>query len=133
MALERLVSLLRRLSSGTGISLTTASTLRLLEQDGPQRLSDLAVREGVTQPAMTQLVTRLERDGLAERLTHPDDARVVLVGITGGGRHLLRERRATRAVHLEALIESLPATDRRRVTAALPALVRLADAADIEG
>jgi len=40
VGLERLVSLLRRLPPGSDLSLTTASTLRLLEQDGPRRLSD---------------------------------------------------------------------------------------------
>jgi DNA-binding MarR family transcriptional regulator len=128
VALERLVSLLRRLPTGSDISLTTASTLRLLEQDGPARLSELATREGVTQPAMTQLVTRLERDGLARRTAHPDDARVVLVAITDVGRELLASRRATRAVHLAQLMDTLPAADRRRLTAAVPALIRLAAA-----
>lgn len=129
VGLERLVSLLRRLPPGSDLSLTTASTLRLLEQDGPRRLSDLAAREGVTQPAMTQLVTRLERDGLARRMPDPDDARVVLVVITEAGLALLRERRAVRATHLQALIDTLPAPDRRRIVAAVPALIRLADAA----
>jgi DNA-binding MarR family transcriptional regulator len=126
VALERLVSLLRRLPAGSEISLTTGSTLRLLEQDGPARLSDLAAREGVTQPAMTQLVTRLERDGLARRAAHPDDARVVLVAITPAGLDLLAERRATRAVHLAGLMDRLPAADRRHLNAAVPALIRLA-------
>jgi DNA-binding MarR family transcriptional regulator len=126
IALERLVSLLRRLPAGSEISLTTASTLRLLEQDGPARLSDLAAREGVTQPAMTQLVTRLERDGLARRRADPDDARVVLVAITPAGLDLLAERRATRAVRLSELMDQLSAADRRRLNAAVPALIRLA-------
>jgi DNA-binding MarR family transcriptional regulator len=132
VALERLVSLLRRLPSSADMSLTTASTLRLLEQDGPQRLSDLAAREGVTQPAMTQLVTRLERDGLAERLADPDDARVVLVTVTADGRDMLSDRRASRAVHLQALIETLTTKDRHRIAAALPALVRLANTTPLE-
>src|SRR5215475_13258120 len=106
VGLERLVSLLRRLPPGNDLSLTTASTLRRLEADGPQRLSELAAREGVTQPAMTQLVTRLERDGLARRLADRGDARAVLVSITAAGVERLRVRRATRAVRLRALIDT---------------------------
>ncbi len=132
-ALEQLTTMLRRLPSGTALSLTTISTLRTLSQDGPQRLSDLATREGVTQPAMTQLVTRLERDGLAERLADPLDARVVRVGITRGGRDLLDLRRATRADHVVRLVATLPAADRERIGAAVPALVRLAMSAPTGG
>ncbi len=128
VTLERLVGLVRRLPSGVELSLTTASTLRLLEREGPLRLSDIAAREGVTQPGMTQLVTRLERDGYAERRPDPDDARVVRVGITETGRRILRDRRATRAVRLQALMDTLPAGERERIEAALPALAHLADA-----
>ena len=57
--LERLVALIRWLSP-PGLSLTTAATLATLDRSGPCRLTALAAAEGVTQPAMTQLVGRLE-------------------------------------------------------------------------
>ncbi|WP_345638588.1 MarR family winged helix-turn-helix transcriptional regulator [Rugosimonospora acidiphila] len=124
--LERLLSLIRRLSP-PDISLTTASTMRTLERDGPSRLSDLAVREGVTQPAMTQLVTRLARDGYAERRGDPADARVVRVWLTERGSAVLRHRRAERARRLAELLAQLPAGDVESITAAIPALDRLVD------
>src|ERR687887_751988 len=65
--LERLVSFVRRLSPSRELSLTTASTLATLSASGPTRLTELAAQEGVTQPAMTQLISRLERQGLAMR------------------------------------------------------------------
>src|SRR5437868_11839703 len=83
--LERLVALVRRLAPQPDISISTASTMRALETSGPCRLSDLAAREGVTQPAMTQLVSRLERDGHAQRRPGAADARVVLVHLTPAG------------------------------------------------
>ena len=55
-----------------------------------------------------------------------DDARVVLVAITPAGLDLLAERRATRAGRLSELMDQLPAADRRRLNAAVPALIRLA-------
>jgi DNA-binding MarR family transcriptional regulator len=127
-AVEGLTALLRKLPLLPVMSLTAASTLRRLDRDGPQRLSDLAARERVTQPAMTQLVTRLERDGLAERRADPYDARVVLVRITAGGSAVLRERRTARTAQLDALITTLPEADRERILAATPALLRLAAA-----
>jgi DNA-binding MarR family transcriptional regulator len=124
---ERLFALLRRLNPPQELSLTAASTLRTLERSGPYRISELAVREDVTQPAMTQVVSRLERVGLARR--HPDqaDGRVVMVQITAGGAELLRRRRAARAKKLSDLLARLAPAERAAIMAALPALDRLAD------
>lgn len=125
-AVERLFSLLRHGNPPNDISLTAASTLRRLEREGPRRLTELAAAEGVTQPAMTQLAQRLERDGLAERTTDATDGRVVLVRVTQAGRDLLARRRAVRAEHLAALLRHLSADDEALIAAALPALERLA-------
>ena len=125
--LERLYDGLRRLVPAEGISLTAASTLRRLDNAGPHRISDLAVAEGVTQPAMTQLVTRLERDALAERAGHPGDGRVVLVQITETGRAALRERREVRAERLAVLLDELTPADRTAILAAMEPLGRLVD------
>lgn len=127
MSLERAVTMLRRLADTPEISLTTAATLRMLEQSGPCRLSELAQSQGVTQPAMTQLVTRLERDGLAARGSDASDARVVLVEITAAGREMLRDRRLDRADRLTELLDALPSADRATILNAVPALNLLAD------
>ncbi len=126
-ALERLIVMVRRLTPAEGLSLTAVSTLRTIQDYGPTRLSELAVAQGVTQPAMTQLVTRLERDGYARRGGHPDDARVVLVSLTEAGDELLRRRRATRTRVLRELIDKLPGADQDLVYAAVPAMNLLAD------
>ncbi len=126
LTVQRLFAALRRLSP-PGISLSAAATLATLEREGPQRLTELAVREGVTQPAMTQIVTRLERDALAARTADAADRRVVLVEITQGGRDLLRHRRDVRAERVAALLAQLDPADRAAIEAALPALGRLAD------
>ncbi|HTJ36532.1 MAG TPA: MarR family transcriptional regulator [Dactylosporangium sp.] len=123
--LERVVSLLRRLAPGEGVSLAKAATLRTLDTHGPCRVSELAALDGVTQPAMTQLVSRLEHDGYAERRSCEGDARVVMVHLTAAGADLLRRRRAARAGLLAQLTERLSADDRTALEAALPALDRL--------
>lgn len=94
--LERLFGLFRSLNPPSGLSLTAAATLATLERSGPCRLTWLAVREGVTQPAMTQLVGRLQEAGLAGRAPDPADGRVVRVCITDKGREILARRRAAR-------------------------------------
>src|SRR5690606_24735627 len=117
----------RSLSPPGDISLTTAATLARLDTQGPVRLTELAAAEHVTQPAMTQLVSRLERDGLAERRSHPADGRVVMVHITDAGSALVASRRAARAEQLSSVLARLSEEERRAIAAALPALDRLVD------
>ena len=125
--LERLLSLIRWLSP-PGLSLTAAATLTTLERSGPRRLTNLAADEGVTQPAMTQLVGRLEGSGLVERSADPDDGRVVRVQLTDAGRGLVAWRRAARAERLSGLLATLSAADQEALAAALPAINALASA-----
>ncbi len=129
--LERLVSLIRWLSPG-GMSLTSAATLATLEQSGPWRLTALAAREGVTQPAMTQLVGRLAEAGLAERCADPADGRVVQVQITPAGREFVERRRQVRAERLSGLLTRLQPADQAALAAALPA-IRALTSADRDG
>jgi DNA-binding MarR family transcriptional regulator len=123
----RLYEGLRRLTPRDGLSLTAVSTLRRLDRSGPQRLCDLHAPEGVTQPAMTQLVTRLEKDGLAQRGGDPADGRVVVVSITDAGRATVEHRRAVHAAALSDRLRVLPDADRAAILAALPAMERLAE------
>jgi DNA-binding MarR family transcriptional regulator len=124
--LERIVGLFRSLSPASGLSMTAAATLAGVERFGPQRLTLLAVREGVTQPAMTQLISRLEEAGLVRREPSADDGRVVLVAITDQGRTVLAKRRAARGERLAGIISQLSPEHQAALAAALPALDALA-------
>jgi len=126
--LERLIGLFRSLSPASGLSLTAAATLATLERSGPARLTWLATREGVTQPAMTQLVARLEDAGLVGRAADPADGRVVQVRITADGRAMLAGRRAVRAERLAGLLERLSPDEQEVLAAALPAMDALVNA-----
>lgn len=121
----------RRGGAPRDISFTTAATLARLEQEGPRRLTSLAADEGVAQPSMTQLVQRLERQGLVERNRDADDKRVVWVGITPAGRRLLADRRAQRAQEFADLLAALPPEEEAAlsaaVLAAVPVIRRLAE------
>jgi DNA-binding MarR family transcriptional regulator len=76
---------------------------------------------------MTQLVTRLEKDGLAQRGSDPADGRVVIVSITEAGRAAVGRRRTANAVALSERLRALPAADHEAILAALPAMERLSD------
>jgi DNA-binding MarR family transcriptional regulator len=125
--LERVVSVIRRLMPSEGLSLTAVSTLRHLELSGSTRLTELAAAQAVSQPAMTQLVTRLERDELVARHASGSDARVVLVDLTSAGRELLARQRAVRAERLSELLDRVPVRDRATILAATRAMELLAD------
>ena len=126
--LERAAGLIRSLSPPGGLSLTAASTLATLERSGPCRLTSLAASQGVTQPAMTQLIARLREAGLVERAADPGDGRVVQIRITADGRALLARRRAVRAERLAGLLAQLRPEEQAALAAALPAIAALASA-----
>ena len=126
-AMERLVRLIREISAAGGISPTTASVLSLLGRQGPERLTEMARSVGISQPAMTQLISRMERDGLVTRASAPEDRRAVLVVLSDHGEAVLAERREQRAGVLGELLARLDPADQAAIGAALPALDRLVD------
>lgn len=117
------------------MSLTSAATLATLARSGPRRITDLAVIEGVTQPAMTVLVRVMEGSGLVERRGDASDKRVTLVCLTEAGAAYVRARRQAGVHAFERLIDKLTDGEVEALTAALPALLRLAelDSQDREG
>jgi DNA-binding MarR family transcriptional regulator len=125
---ERLIGLFRSLSPPDGLSLTAAATLATLGRSGPRRLTALAVQEGVTQPAMTQLIARLQDSGLVCREADPADGRVVQVRLTDQGQDMLARRRAVRAERLAAILARISPEDQAALGAALPAIDALASA-----
>jgi DNA-binding MarR family transcriptional regulator len=76
---------------------------------------------------MTQLISRLEAQGLAERFRDPGDARVVNVRVTTAGETLVASRRAARAERATELLGTLPPGQQAALAMALPALKSLAE------
>ena len=109
--------MIRHLARGT--SLTSRNVLAALAVEGPSRLTALATATGIAQPAMTQLVGRLEREGLVVRLIDPEDARATLVDITAAGRALRAERHQSQGDHLAELLDILSPHDEATLGLAL--------------
>jgi DNA-binding MarR family transcriptional regulator len=97
----------RFLSDRAGLSASAAFALNRVCREGPIRLTTLAAKEGVSQPSMTQLIQRLERQDLVARLADPDDGRAALIGITSHGQALLDDRKRLRRERLTALLATL--------------------------
>ena len=128
LTLEKVVRLVREVSTAGEVSPTAATVLAGLARTGPQRVTDLARVAGVSQPAMTQLVNRLTRQGLLARVADDADRRGVLVEVTDAGREVLETRRGQRADVFDAALARVSAEDRAVIASALPALDRLVDA-----
>lgn len=133
-ALDEVAGLvLRHLAGRQGLSMTATACLARIRQDGPSRLTALAAAEGVSQPSMSQLVQRLERQGLVARVGDPEDGRASLVALTESGRELLADRRRERHERFAELVATLPEEDavalRLAMSVALPVVRRLVDTA----
>lgn len=120
-----------RLPSIQRLSFTTLSVLHTLARRSPLRLGELTATEQVTQSAITQMVTRLENDGLVERRPDPRDGRAVLVHITPAGAEVVAARRADRVARLAPILRRLSAEERSAIAAALPALRRIAELGEV--
>jgi DNA-binding MarR family transcriptional regulator len=124
----------RFLSDRAGLSASAGFLLNRVSRGGPARLTTLAAREGISQPSMTQLIQRLERQGLVTRLADPDDGRVALVAITQAGQALLDDRKRTRRERLTVLLATLSSEEEFALSLAAhvawPILHRLVQNAD---
>jgi DNA-binding MarR family transcriptional regulator len=126
-ALPQRASALTRLffaRTSTGLSRTEVGLLAALSSR-PHRITELAAREGITQPAVTQLVNRLQRRGWVERRTDPGDGRVVLVALTGAGREALERVRAEYRALLHEEMATLDDAEIEMLAAAVEILDRL--------
>ena len=118
---------IRQIATLREISFSAAATLSTLDSSGPCRLTELAGREGISQPSMTTMVSRLQRQGLVERQHDPSDGRIVLVAITGAGQDMLRRRRTERVAFLSSLIGALDPAEQRALADAAAALRHMTD------
>ncbi len=84
-----------------GLSIAKLGVLReLCDASEPVPLGKLAERLGCAKSNVTQLVDRLEHEGLVKRVPHPDDRRCIQATVTEEGR-----RRCDWGVQAEAKVE----------------------------
>src|SRR5712664_4902991 len=66
----------------SGLSLSRAKVLQVLEREGPLRQASLAKSLRLAPRSITQSIEGLQRSGLVERRPDPDDQRCKLVLLT---------------------------------------------------
>jgi DNA-binding MarR family transcriptional regulator len=111
----RILRAVRAVDAGMSLDGPRASLLSVLVFAGPRPVTALADIEQVSAPAITKMVTALEREGLVERRRSAQDRRVVMVAATSTGRRLLEKGRAARVREVERLLAELSPGELRTV------------------
>jgi DNA-binding MarR family transcriptional regulator len=123
-ALPQRASALSRLflaQSRLGISRIETGVMSAVSQR-PQRITELAAAEGVTQPAITRLVDRLQERGWVQRAADPSDGRVVIVHLTPAGADALGALRAEYRALVHEEMAALPDADVETLARAIDVL-----------
>jgi len=109
--------------SPTGLSLAKLAVLHFLaDAKEALPLSDLAARQHCVRSNITQLVDRLEKDGLVRRRPDPEDRRSVLAELTPAGQQAHAKGVRALAEAQRAIVKALKAGETASLQNALSAL-----------
>lgn len=99
-----------------GLSLAKLAALKVLSDAGESLpLTQLAERLSCVKSNITQLVDRLEAEGLVERQADPTDRRTRLATLTTAGRKACREGARVQEAAEKDLLRKLTATESRQL------------------
>ena len=88
-------------------------------------VKELAAREGISSPAITRNLDRLEEAGLIDRSRSTSDARRITLAVTPKGRTTLRSIRSQRTALLVSMLADLTPDELAQVAEANDALKRI--------
>lgn len=125
--LVRLGRGLRKEAEQLGVTSRQAALLALVDQAPGITASELSAVEGVSAPAMTKQVDRLEAAGIVQRVRSTDDRRRVGLELTEEGAALLRRVKARRTSWLAERLDRLTPEDLMAVEQVIPLLRRLTE------
>ena len=116
---------LRREARELGISPEQVSLLVAIKYAPGIGVRELAAKERVSPPALSNHVDRLERDGLVSRTPSPSDRRRVGLTLTDEGQRVLRRVRSRRTAWLASRLGDLSPEELDAVEAAVEPLWHL--------
>lgn len=116
---------LRRETRDVGVSPEQVSLLVAIKYAPGIGVRELAARERVSPPAMSNHVDRLERDGLVTRTPSVDDRRRVGLTLTDEGQRVLRRVRSRRTAWLATRLNGLTQEQLAAIDRALDPLSEL--------
>jgi DNA-binding MarR family transcriptional regulator len=118
---------LRREARAVGVSPEQVSLLVAIKYTPGIGVRELAARERISPPALTNHVHRLERAGLVARSPSAGDRRRVGLTLTEEGQRVLRRVRSRRTAWLATRLRTLSPTELAAVEAAVGPLSQLLD------
>lgn len=113
---------LRREAREVGVSPEQVSLLVAIKYEPGIGVRDLAARERVSPPAMSNHVDRLERDGLVLRTPSVKDKRRVGLTLSPEGDRVLRRVRSRRTAWLATRLDELTGEELQAIEAAIEPL-----------
>jgi DNA-binding MarR family transcriptional regulator len=120
---------LRRELAPLGITAVQAALLHAIRTTPGIGIRALAEREGMSKPAMTTAIDRLEVAGLVRRSRSVRDARCVELEVTEKGQRIVRSARSRRTAWLASRLERLEPAELDAVADAIAPLRRLLEVA----
>ena len=112
--------------SGTfTLSLAAARILARLADNGPTRISELAVAERCSQPTITNHIKRMEAAGFVQRSADARDARAWMIELTPAGREQLAQLRDSLGTGVEPYLAKLSRRDLKALKDGIEAMRRL--------
>ena len=118
---------LRREAHAEGITGGQAALLAQIRAYPEFGVRDLAAREGVSAPALTRYLDRMEKAGLVVRTRSPKDARRIRLALTPKGVRALRSVRRRRTAWLADRLEGLSPDELGAIDVAIEPLQRLVE------
>ena len=117
-----------------GMTYPRMNLIHALAEEGPQIMSALRDRLGVSARNITVLVDGLEKEGYVRRVPHPEDRRATVIELTDDGRAAHRRVYARHADRAAALFAALPPADQQDLARILARLAgALAETSAAEG
>ena len=123
--LLRLARGLRKETEQLGVTSRQATLLWLVRGNPGMSLRELAAAEGISAPALSGHVDRLEKADLLARVRDESDRRRVGLALTEEGERLLRRVRARRTTWLADRLRGLDSDELAAVEAAIEPLGKL--------
>jgi DNA-binding MarR family transcriptional regulator len=112
-------------SSAFRLSLAAVRLLARLSDNGPTRISDLAVAENCSQPTVTNHVKKLESSGLVSRRSDPRDARAWMIELTDLGRDELTRMRHSLGESVMPMVAAMSRRDQKALREGIEVMRRL--------
>jgi DNA-binding MarR family transcriptional regulator len=109
----------------TGISMQQAYALTYIYYNGPSKISELCEHMMVSAPATSQMVDRLEKQNLVERIAQPGDRRVRNVVLSGEGKKFVQESIEARQSWVKEIPPSLTDAQIDQISDALELLITI--------